>query len=119
MPKFRKDKNTDPEIAVGEETQTHNVSPDLNGSQTNGASLQKVGQPQATQSDGSMDTAPGPAMDTEIELIADTVSPHIAPISLNRVPNGAELRGPLLNGARTFKGTFEQAGVDREKLLEW
>ncbi len=68
--------------------------------------------------DGAMDNSISNT-DSEIELIAETISPHIAPISLQRMPNGAELRGPLPDGARSFNGTFEQAGVGKEKLMEW
>src|ERR1035437_2915185 len=39
---------------------------------------------------------------SSIEMIADEVAPHIAPVSLKRIPNGAELRGPLADGARRF-----------------
>lgn len=56
---------------------------------------------------------------TEIEQLAETVAPQIAPVSLKRMPNGAELRGPLEEGARSLKGTFEQSGASRQQLLEW
>ena len=112
MAKDRKNQNADVEIA--EKQQIEPVRGNINGASTNGTSSGKI-----VQSDGAMNTASGPTADVEIEMIADTVSPHIAPVSLNRMPNGAELRGPLPNGARSFNGTFKQAGVDRKQLLEW
>src|SRR5437868_4023795 len=69
-------------------------------------------------SDGALDMSKTEMM-SEIDMIAETVAPQIAPISLKRMPNGAELKGPLPEGARSFNGTFEQAGVDKEKLMEW
>jgi 2-oxoisovalerate dehydrogenase E1 component len=68
--------------------------------------------------DGALDMT---ASDTtaEIEQLAEAVAPQIAPVSLKRMPNGAELRGPLADGARSLKGTFEQAGADKERIMEW
>ncbi len=125
------------EVAV-EEKQAHRGGPPMaatasNGSAANGArsaapaaagqpqstAPQKTAAGQATQTDGAMDTAPTAETPAELELLAETVAPQIAPVSLKRIPNGAELRGPAPDGARSFKGTFEQAGVDREQLLAW
>jgi 2-oxoisovalerate dehydrogenase E1 component len=115
MSKVRKNQDSDAEIA--EKQQTDAVHGNTNGASVNGNASNKIAQ--ATQSDGAMDIAAGPDMNAEIEMIADTVSPHIAPISLDRIPNGAELCGPLPHGARSFNGTFKESGVDRTQLLDW
>lgn len=70
------------------------------------------------QADGAFDDVDSETA-AEIEQLAEAVAPQIAPVSLKRMPNGAELRGPLTDGARSFKGTAEQAGVDKKTLLEW
>ncbi len=127
----RKNRNQESEVAVQEEqnsvTQTAAGAPNgtapINGSQ-NGTNVSKTapGQktgPQALQTDGAIDTAATADTAAEIEQLAEAVAPRIVPDSLKRIPNGAELRGPLPEGARSFRGTFEQCGVDREKLLEW
>ncbi len=105
--------------AAGADLQTRSVAVAMNGALANGANTRNGIVSQSTQSDGSMDIEQGPTMNSEIELLAETVSPHIAPSSLNRMPNGAELRGPRANGARSFNGTFAQSGSDRTQLLEW
>jgi 2-oxoisovalerate dehydrogenase E1 component len=89
-----------------------------NGSaKKNGAAAPEMTQKMAT--DGAIDTQSTADTAAEIEQLAEAVAPQIAPVSLKRIPNGAELRGPLPDGARTFKGTFEQCGVDRDRLLDW
>lgn len=97
---------------------TMNGGQNLQPNGQNGAS-RKPAQQAPMQTDGAIDTAPTAETPSEIELLAETVAPEIAPISLKRMPNGAELRGPLSDGARSFKGTFEQAGVERARLLDW
>jgi len=136
MPKFKKNKSEESEIAV-EETKASGfptATGASNGSGTNGApangasnktaaqqngASQKPAQQAPMQTDGAIDTAPTAETPAEIELLAETVAPEIAPISLKRIPNGAELRGPAADGARSFKGTFEQSGVERARLIDW
>ncbi len=119
MAKDKKNQNSDTEIA--EKKQNDAIGGNTNGASTNGttANGSVSGKSEQTSINSTMNVASGPAMDTELELLAETVSPKIAPVSLNRMPNGAELRGPLPNGARTFSGTFKQSGADRKQLLEW
>src|SRR5579863_9504117 len=108
MPKLKKNKTQENDVAVEEKQSSgaavaagapngsptngvRNAQP--NGQQQNGAS-QKPAQQAPMQTDGAMDTAPTAETPSEIELLAETVAPEIAPISLKRIPNGAELRGP-------------------------
>lgn len=93
------------------------AGPATNGTAKNGAATKT--KPQAVQSEGAIDTTPTAETAAEIEILAEAVAPQIAPVSLKRIPNGAELRGPAADGARSFKGTLEQAGVNRETLLKW
>ncbi len=121
MAKDRKNQNSDIETAVEQEISpiaatANGAVANMASSNGNGGSSNKTAK---TQGDGAVETGAGPGTATDIEIIAETLSPHIAPISLNRMPNGAELRGPLPNGARTFNGTFKQSGADRKHLLEW
>ncbi len=126
MPKNRKNTPEEPEVAVKTAPSTQPPAP--NGSAhtgTNGKTTHSVPQngtsPNAAplQTDGAVDPTPTAETAAEIELLAEAVAPQIAPVSLKRLPNGAELRGPAADGARSFHGTFEQAGVDRETLLKW
>lgn len=55
----------------------------------------------------------------ELDAIAEAIAPQLAPSSLKRMPNGAELRGPHSDNSNTLKGTADQAGVDKQTLLEW
>ncbi len=111
MAKSAKNKNGSNGTAVLEQSEGTVVA------STNGSMNGKNGVA-ATTGDGAMDSSVQ-IMDTEIELLAETLSPHIAPASLQTMPNGAELRGPLADGARSFKGTFAQSGVSKETLMEW
>ncbi|HEY3874104.1 MAG TPA: thiamine pyrophosphate-dependent dehydrogenase E1 component subunit alpha, partial [Candidatus Kapabacteria bacterium] len=87
---------------------------------TNGASKNPPITPaQQMQTDGVMDTAAGGTMAENIDELQLGVMPQVAPVSLKRMPNGAELRGPAEDGSKTFKGTFAEAGVDKKTLLEW
>ena len=43
----------------------------------------------------------------------------VAPPSLDPLPDGAVLIGPKADGSQSFRGTLAQAGVPKEKLVEW
>jgi len=43
----------------------------------------------------------------------------ITPASLEQMPNGAVLTGPLADGSKSFRGTLKQAGVPAKTLVEW
>src|ERR1019366_2567193 len=119
MPKISKKKSSENDTAVMEQPenkQSSNGAPPMNGTRpADGPPPAAVAQPAP---DGALDmkSFPTPAA---MELLAEEVHPEIAPVSLKRMPNGAELSGPLADGAKSFKGTFAQAGVGKEKLLEW
>ena len=130
MPKFRKEKNSE-ETAIAPSPELNgSANGSSNGAPTNGATTNSVPTNGASknppiepakqmQSDGVMDTAAGGTMLTEIDELEIAVMPQIAPSSLKRIPNGAELRSQAEDGSKTFKGTLAQAGVDKETLLKW
>ncbi len=43
----------------------------------------------------------------------------VAPESLGQIPDGALMTGPNTDGSKSFRGTLEQAGVPKQKLIEW
>jgi len=43
----------------------------------------------------------------------------VIPASLEAIPDGAVLLGPKGDGSQSFRGTLKQAGVSKEKLVEW
>jgi 2-oxoisovalerate dehydrogenase E1 component len=43
----------------------------------------------------------------------------IVPYSLDPIPDGAILTGPKADGSQSFRGKLAQAGVPKEKLIEW
>jgi 2-oxoisovalerate dehydrogenase E1 component len=43
----------------------------------------------------------------------------VVPDSLEAVPGGAILSGPKTDGSQTFNGSLKQAGVPKDKLIEW
>ncbi len=120
MSKVRKNQDSDAEIAQVQQTTPANTNgASTNGGSQNTPSLRKVGQTQPAQSSGAVTVAAGPGMDTEIEddrgYCFATNRTHFAGSYAKR--SRASRTAP--NGARTFNGTFKQAGVNREKLLDW
>ncbi|MFI5264721.1 MAG: thiamine pyrophosphate-dependent dehydrogenase E1 component subunit alpha, partial [Candidatus Kapaibacterium sp.] len=43
----------------------------------------------------------------------------VVPQSMEAIPDGAVLTGPKEDGSQSFRGTLKQAGVPKEKLIEW
>jgi 2-oxoisovalerate dehydrogenase E1 component len=43
----------------------------------------------------------------------------VVPASLDPIPDGAVLTGPKADGSQSFNGSLKQAGVPKEKLVEW
>ncbi len=51
--------------------------------------------------------------------LEQTFAFSVAPPSLEQIPDGAVLIGPKADGSQSFRGTLKQAGVPKEKLVEW
>ncbi|HET6513511.1 MAG TPA: thiamine pyrophosphate-dependent enzyme, partial [Candidatus Kapabacteria bacterium] len=58
-------------------------------------------------------------MEEEAIDMQELISMPVTPSSMEQMPNGAKLTGPTKDGSRSFRGTLEQAGVDKETLLAW
>jgi len=124
MPKIKKNNSEDNDTAVMERQEipipTNGAKASNGAASTNGTTAPDGPPPAAAgKSAQPVSTVEMMSSPADREMLAGEVHPEIAPVSLNRVPNGAELRGPLADGAKSFKGTFALAGVDKKKLLEW
>lgn len=106
-------------------------SPSTNGNngnsdrKTNGADAQALNGQSPVATTGMSD-APKSGSEQKFEQMEEhavdmqeLISMPVTPSSMEQMPNGAKLTGPRQDGSRSFRGTLEQAGVDKETLLAW